>query len=382
MIRILTAGESHGPALVGILEGMPAGVKISQRAIDRDLARRQMGYGRGGRMQIERDRAEILSGIRFGESIGSPIALLIHNRDFAHWKERMAQFGPPVGPAVTKPRPGHADLAGALKYQRADARDILERASARETAMRVGLGALAKALLGSCRIQVISHVVSLGGVRARSAHLGPADLARIDRSPVRCADPEAEVAMIEAIDRAKSAGDTLGGVIEVVAFGVPVGLGSHAHYDRRLDAQLASAMVSIPAIKGGEVGDAWWSAEQRGSAVHDPIAFTPGQGFTRPTNRAGGIEGGMSNGQPIRLRAAMKPLSSLRRPLMSADLITHQPFDAQVERSDVVALPAAGVVAEAVMALVLATALTEKFGAKTLTELKRAKAAYERRLHS
>ncbi len=380
MIRILTAGESHGPALVGILEGMPAGVKIAQRAIDKDLSRRQMGYGRGGRMQIERDRAQILSGVRFGEAIGSPIALLITNRDFAHWQDRMANSGPPAGLTVTRPRPGHADLAGALKYGRTDARDILERASARETAMRVALGALAKTLLATCGIQVLSHVTALGGVQADVGVLTPADLARIDRSPVRTADPQAEVAMIAAIDRAKEAGDTLGGMVEVVAFGVPVGLGSHAQYDRRLDAAVAGAMVSIPAIKGAEVGDAWWSADQVGSMVHDPIGFTPGEGFTRPTNRAGGIEGGMSNGQPIRVRIAMKPLSSLRRPLASTDLITHKPFDAQVERSDVVALPAAGVVAEAVLALVLASALTEKFGADTLTELKRAKRAYERRL--
>ncbi len=380
MIRILTAGESHGPALVGILEGMPAGVRIGERAINRELARRQMGYGRGGRMQIERDRAEILSGVRFGESIGSPIALLIPNRDFLHWQERMAKAGPKSGPPFTRPRPGHADLAGALKYGRLDARDILERASARETAMRVALGALAKILLARIGIQVLSHVVALGGVVAKEVPVGPGDLARIDRSPVRTADPLAELAMIAAIDRAKEAGDTLGGLVEVVAFGAPVGLGSHAHYDRRLDARLAGAMVSIPAIKGVEVGDAFWSAGQVGSAVHDPIHFQAGQGFTRPSNRAGGIEGGISNGQPIRARVAMKPLSSLRRPLESADLVSHQPFDAQVERSDVVALPAAGVVAEAVMALTLASAVTEKFGADTLVELMRAKRAYERRL--
>lgn len=379
-MRFLTAGESHGPALVGILEGMPAGVKVSTEAIDKDLGRRQMGYGRGGRMVIEKDKAEILSGVRFGESLGSPIALLVKNRDFEHWKDRMSVEGDPTGPAFTRPRPGHADLPGALKYGREDARDILERASARETTMRVALGALAKGLLVKFGIRIVSHVVALGPVQARPLDVTPEMDEMIDASPFRTADSQAEDAMKEAVDRAKQEGDTLGGVFEVLAFSVPVGLGSHVHYDRRLDGRLAQALLSIPAQKGLEVGDAFWGAGEAGSQVHDPIQFRPGEGFLRTQNRAGGLEGGITNGETLRLRVYMKPLSSLRRPLPSADLKTGEAFEAQVERSDVTAVPAAGVIGEAMVALVLADALLEKFGADTLSDIQQAFHAYQGRL--
>jgi len=379
-VRYLTAGESHGPGLVGILEGMPAGLRVSSEAVHRELARRQGGYGRGQRMRIEHDEVEWLAGVRFGETLGSPIALLIRNRDFERWQERMAPQGPAAGPPFTRPRPGHADLAGALKYGRQDARDILERASARETAMRVALGALAKALLGEFDIGVASHVVALGGVEA-----GPVariDPEAVDRSPVRCADQEAEARMIAAIDAAQLRGDTLGGVVEVRACGVPPGLGSHVQWDRRLDARLAEAVLSVPAIKGVEVGAAFWAAGAHGSDVHDEIFHTAGEGFTRRTNRAGGSEGGISNGEDVVVRAAMKPLSSLRRPLRSADLLTGEPGVAQVERSDITTVPAAGVVLEAVLALTLADLLLEKFGGDCLADLQAAYDHYLGRLRT
>ncbi len=369
-MRYLTAGESHGPALVGVLEGMPAGLHLSAEAVNRELLRRQGGYGRGQRMRIERDEIEWLAGVRFGETLGSPIALLIRNRDFARWQQRMASEGPETGPAFTRPRPGHADLAGALKYGRRDARDILERASARETAMRVALGAIAKALLRHFGIEIVSHVVALGGVTASPP--ATLDIEAIDRSPVRCADPLAEQAMMQAIDDARLKGDTLGGVVEVQALGVPVGLGAHVHWDRKLDGRLGQAMLSVPAIKGLEIGAASWAAGQPGSLVHDEIFYDAPEGFTRHSNRSGGSEGGISTGQPVWVRAAMKPLSSLHRPLRSVDMETKEEFLAQVERSDITAVPAAGVVLEAVMALVLAELFLEKFSGDALEDVEAA----------
>ncbi len=369
-MRYLTAGESHGPALVGVLEGMPAGLHLSAEAVNRELLRRQGGYGRGQRMRIERDEIEWLAGVRFGETLGSPIALLIRNRDFARWQQRMASEGPETGPAFTRPRPGHADLAGALKYGRRDARDILERASARETAMRVALGAIAKALLRHFGIEIVSHVVALGGVTASPP--ATLDIEAIDRSPVRCGDPLAEQAMMQAIDDARLKGDTLGGVVEVQALGVPVGLGAHVHWDRKLDGRLGQAMLSVPAIKGLEIGAASWAAGQPGSLVHDEIFYDAPEGFTRHSNRSGGSEGGISTGQPVWVRAAMKPLSSLHRPLRSVDMETKEEFLAQVERSDITAVPAAGVVLEAVMALVLAELFLEKFSGDALEDVEAA----------
>jgi len=362
-LRYFTAGESHGPCLLGVIEGLPAGLKLDLAAIQRDLARRQKGYGRGGRMKIETDQAEILSGIRLGETIGSPLTLLVKNKDFKI----------DTLPAVTRPRPGHADLAGVLKYDRQDARDILERASARETAMRVAIGSVAKQLLSvTAGIEVVGHLVGLGPVQARTEGLSLADIRdRSEASPVRCADPEAEKRMIEAIDAAKANGDTLGGIIEVIATGVPVGLGSHVHWDRKLDARLAWALMSIQAIKGVEVGLGFEAARRMGSQVHDEILPGSGAEFLRGSNNAGGFEGGMTNGQPIVVRAAMKPIATLMKPIRSVDLQTRQEAKAAIERSDVCAAPAAAVVGEAVVAIELAAALLDKFGGDSVRELKR-----------
>ncbi|MFL5539754.1 MAG: chorismate synthase [Longimicrobiaceae bacterium] len=379
--RFTTAGESHGPALAALVEGVPAGVPLAADAIDAELRRRQGGYGRGGRMRIESDRAEILSGVRHGETLGSPVTLLVRNRDWENWTAAMSPS--PVENAdddqamrrVFFPRPGHADLVGALKYDRADARDILERASARETAARVAAGAVAKALLGAVGISVGSHVVALGGVVAQRADALPEELnAASDPSPVRCLDAEAEGRMIDAIDAAKAAGDTLGGVVEVVARGVPAGLGSHVAWDRKLDGRLAGALMSIQAIKGVEVGLGFEAAARPGSRVHDAIVLggsAQGGGYGRVGNNAGGLEGGISTGQPIVVRAAMKPISTLMRPLRTVDLRTGEPAEAVRERSDVCAVPAAGVVAEAMVALVLADALLEKVGGDSLAEVRR-----------
>jgi chorismate synthase len=380
--RFVTAGESHGPALVVVVEGLPAGLAIGAQAIDAELRRRQGGYGRGGRMRIESDRAEILSGVRHGETLGSPIALLVRNRDWANWTDAMAAARPANAEddqamrRVYLPRPGHADLVGALKYDRTDARDILERASARETTVRVAAGALAKRLLGEFGIEVASHVVSLGGIHAATPADLPDDLNAVaDCSPVRCLDDEAGDRMIERIDAAKHEGDTLGGVVEVVVRGLPVGLGSHVAWDRKLDARLAGALMSIQAIKGVEIGLGFEAARRPGSRVHDEIvaddAHRAGGGFGRAGNHAGGLEGGITTGQPLVLRAAMKPISTLMRPLKSVDLRTHEPADAVRERSDVCAVPAAGVVAEAMAAIVLADAMLEKFGGDSLREMRR-----------
>lgn len=361
-LRYFTAGESHGPVLVAILEGLPAGLKLDIPAINADLARRQKGYGRGGRMRLETDQVEVLSGLRLGETIGSPLTLSVKNKDF-----KINEL-----PAVTKPRPGHADLAGVIKYDRQDARDILERASARETTMRVALGAVAKQVLAEIGVEVVGHLVALGPVTARTDGLTLAQIReRAEVSEVRCADADAAQQMIAAIDAAKADGDTLGGVVEVIATGVPVGLGSHAQWDRKLDANLCRAIVSIQAFKGAEIGLGFEAARRVGSQVHDEIV--PGQEgqLVRTSNNAGGFEGGMTNGQPIIVRGAMKPLSTLMKPMRSVDLKTRQEVKGAVERSDVCATPAAAVIAEAVVALELLRATLDKFGGDSLSELKR-----------
>jgi chorismate synthase len=390
MLRFTTAGESHGSALVSILEGMPAGVPLLASHIDTELARRQQGYGRGRRMQIEHDVVELVSGVRAGETIGSPIAMLIRNRDWKNWQEIMDPAPREGDPAprkrvVTRPRPGHADLTGMLKYDRADARDILERASARETTARVAAGAVCRRLLDELGIGVSSHLIHLGGVDAARPEPLPDDVnAAADASPLRTLDRDAELVMIERIDAAKRAGNTLGGVCEVICDGVPVGLGSHISWERKLDGRLAAALMSIPAVKGVEVGLGFEAARRQGSDVHDEIDLAPGRPHTghvrRRTNRAGGLEGGITTGEPIVLRAAMKPISTLMRPLETIDVATREPAQAVAERSDVTAVPAMGVIAEAMVAFIIAQAVLEKFGGDSLPELKRNHAGYITRL--
>jgi len=382
MFRFTTAGESHGRGLVAVLEGIPAGLPLSAERINAELKRRMGGYGRGARMKIEADQIEWLAGVRAGETLGSPIAMLVWNRDWEHWQDVMAPEADAAAGGgggaerrrqVTRPRPGHADLAGALKYDRQDARDILERASARETVARVACGAVCKVLLEQFGVEVGSHVVELGGVVAQSPVPIPQPLnAASDASPVRCLDPEAEREMIARIDAAKAAGDTLGGVVEVIALGAPVGLGSHVSWDAKLDGRLAQALMSIPAVKGVELGLGFEAARRKGSEVHDEIL----PGLARATNRAGGTEGGMTTGEPVVARVAMKPISTLMAPLRTVDLRTGTAAQAQSERSDVTAVPAMGVIAEAMMALVLAHALLEKFGGDALSETKRNFAGY------
>lgn len=377
-LRFTTAGESHGRGLVAVLESIPAGLAISAAPINAELKRRMAGYGRGARMKIEADEIEWLAGVRAGETIGAPIAMLVWNRDWTHWQDVMAPEAASPGEArrrrVTRPRPGHADLTGALKFDRADARDILERASARETAARVACGAVCKLLLAEFGIDIGSHVVELAGVIASPAQPLPVPLnPRADQSPVRCLDPEAERTMIARIDAAKAAGDTVGGVVEVVALGLPVGLGSHASWDTRLDGRLAQAVMSIPAVKGVELGLGFEAARRHGSEVHDEIL----PGFRRATNRAGGTEGGMSTGEPLVLRAAMKPISTLMSPLATVDLASGATAQAQSERSDVTAVPAVGVIAEAMTALVVARAMIEKFGGDSLSEMRRNVEGYQ-----
>lgn len=383
MLRLLTAGESHGPALVAIIEGLPAGLPVSQEALDRDLRRRQVGYGRGERMKIEQDQARLLSGVRFGKTLGTPVALLIENRDWPAWQERMAPLGtPPAGlEQVTLPRPGHADLAGYYKFGFSDLRDVLERASARETAARVAAGGLARRLLQEFGVKVFSHVLSLGPARAKLEELEWEEIhLRAEASPLRCADAQAEAAMKTAIDQAAQQGDTLGGVFQLIAVGVPPGLGSYAQWDRRLDGRLAGAVMSIPAVKGVEIGLGFQAGQLPGSRVHDEILLGPQGRLTRATNRAGGLEGGLTNGQPIVMQAAMKPIPTLRQPLRSVNLESRQPASAAQERADVCALPAAGVVAEAMCCLVLADALLEKFGADSLDDMKTAWQSYLNRI--
>lgn len=389
MIRFTTAGESHGKALVAILEGIPAGLPLIADDIDRDLARRMQGHGRGARMKIESDRVEILSGVRAGETLGSPITLQIRNRDWENWADVMAPEPDPAGsPArrrrVQRPRPGHADLVGVLKYGRSDARDILERASARETAARVACGAVCRTLLAQTGVEIGSHVVELGGIVASVPDTLPQPLnAAADASPVRCLDADATAEMVAAIDAAQRAGDTLGGVVEVVARGVIVGLGSHVSWDRKLDGRIAQAMLSIPAVKGVAIGLGFEAARRPGSAVHDPITTgdaTMMGGFTRGANNAGGLEGGMTTGAPVVVRVAKKPISTLMRPLDTVDLGSGSPAKAQSERSDVTAVPALGVITEAMLALMLADVMVEKFGGDSLGEMLAAIERYRREL--
>jgi len=384
--RFLTAGESHGEALVAVIDGVPAGLPLTEDDINRDLARRQRGYGRGGRMKIERDRVHIASGVRWGLTLGSPISLTIPNLDWENWKATMSVAPPDPGTAakqVTRPRPGHADLAGAMKYGHKDIRNVLERSSARETTTRVAVAGVAKRLLGEFGIEILSHVTEIGGVRVGELDLPWSEIKRrAEESEVRCADPEATDRMIGAIDDAKAKGDTLGGVFEVVALGCPVGLGSYVQWDRRLDGRLAQAFCSIQAIKGAEIGLGFETARRPGSEVHDEILYDADQGFKRTTNNAGGLEGGVTNGQPVVVRAAMKPLSTLRTPLRSVDLATKEAVEAVVERSDVCAVPAAGIIGEAMMAIVLAQAFLEKFGGDSLEEIRRNYDAYQESLKS
>src|SRR4051794_24272388 len=392
MLRFLTAGESHGRALVVILEGLPAGLAVDVDAIARDLKRRQGGYGRGRRMAIESDRADIVSGVRAGETLGAPVAMLIENRDWTNWQYTMRSTAEYTGTpeaagarraAVTRPRPGHADLAGGAKYERTDLRDILERASARETAARVAAGAIARQLLEHVGIQLASHVFRIGSVGLpETSAVTFADAARLPLdAALRCTDPALERAMIGEIDRAREAGDTLGGAFEVIATGVPIGLGSYVQWDRKLDGRLAQALMSIPAIKAVGVGAGPAVATLPGSQVHDEIvpdaAGARVTSVARPTNNAGGLEGGVTNGEDVRVTASMKPISTLMKPLRSVDLATMTPSPAAIERSDVCAVPAAAVVGEAMVSLVLADALLERFGGDSIVGLDRAMAASE-----
>ncbi len=386
LLRLTTAGESHGPALLCTLEGMPAGIPLRAEDINADLFRRQQGYGRGRRMQIERDEIEFLSGVRAGETLGSPIAMLIRNKDWKNWVEIMDPAPRDEDAdglrkrSVTRPRPGHADLTGILKYDRDDARDILERASARETTARVAGAAIARALLKAFDVTIGSHLVHLGGIDAAAVKL-PNDInAAADASPVRTLDRDAEARIIALIDAAKADGNTLGGICEVVARGLPVGLGSHVSWDRKLDGRVGQAMLSIPAVKGVEIGIGFDSARKTGAEVHDEIAMAPGRAIAgnvqRTTNRAGGLDGGMTNGEPVVVRVAMKPISTLMKPLQTIDTTTSETAQAVVERSDVTAVPAMGVIAEAMLALVLADAMLEKFGGDSLGEMRRNYDAY------
>ena len=372
-LRVLTAGESHGPALTVIVEGLPAGVPVDRAKVDADLARRQGGYGRGGRMKIEKDQVEVLSGVRHGKTLGSPVALLVRNRDHENWKDVMSPD--PQPPEATErralkyPRPGHADLAGALKYLTTDLRNVLERASARETTMRVAAGALARALLEAVGIEVRSHVLRIGSAAAPDATVDWDALAAVEESPVRCVDGAAGLAMIATIDAAKKAGDTVGGVFEVVARGVPYGLGSFGQWDRKLDGRLAQALMSIHAVKAVAVGDGFRAGDTPGSTFHDEILYEEERGIVRGSNRAGGLEGGVTNGEMVRVQAVIKPIPTLVMPLRSIDMKTKEPKAASVERSDTCVVPAAGVVGEAMVSWVLADALLEKFGGDSLAEV-------------
>jgi chorismate synthase len=382
-LRLITAGESHGPGLTCILEGLPAGLEIAPEDLNRDMARRQLGHGRGGRMKIERDSAEVTGGIRHGRTLGGPIAVQVANRDFANWQERMSPWPVPedVGEAHL-PRPGHADLVGTLKFKQSDVRNILERASARETAARVAGGGLCKAFLRRLGVAVHSHVLQIASVHApaRERALAPADFAKVDSSPVRCLDEEASKAMVREIDELRRANESLGGVFEVQAFGLVPGLGSHVSWEERLDGRLAMALCSIQAVKGVAIGDAFAVAGVPGSHAHDEILFSEERGYYRETNRAGGLEGGMTNGCPLIVRGAMKPLSTLTKPLRSVDIATHDPAEALRERTDSCTVPAAGVVGEAMVALVLADAYRSKFGGDHVDDVLQALAAYEERI--
>ncbi|MEV4457494.1 chorismate synthase [Microbispora sp. NPDC004025] len=385
MLRWLTAGESHGPELLAILEGLPAGVEVTTADLAEALRRRRLGYGRGARMKFEQDVVTISGGVRHGRTLGSPVAIRVGNTEWPKWETVMA--ADPVDPAVlegqarnaprSRPRPGHADLAGMQKYGFDDARPVLDRASARETAARVALGQVARSFLKQALgVDIVSHVVSIGEASAPSDVLpGPGDMEAVDADPVRCVDPAASAAMVAEIDKAHKDGDTLGGVVEVVVYGLPPGLGSYTHWDRRLDARLAAALMGIQAIKGVAVGDGFETARRPGSRAHDEIENTP-EGVRRMTNRAGGVEGGMTNGEPLRVSAAMKPISTVPRALATVDVLTGEPAKAHHERSDVCAVPAAAIVAEAMVALVLADAAVEKFGGDSVEEVARNLAGY------
>jgi chorismate synthase len=381
-LTFTTAGESHGPGLVAIVDGLPAGLEIDREALDRDMARRQLGHGRGGRMKIERDAVEVRSGVRHGRTLGSPVAVLVANRDYANWEDRMNPW--PVDAEIEEvhlPRPGHADLAGLLKFGHTDVRNVLERASARETAARVAAGGLAKAFLAAVGVSVHSHVLRIGSVEAKvPQELGPEDFASVDDSPVRCLDADAEHAMIEEIDRLRKANESLGGIFEVRAFGLVPGLGSHTTPEGRLDGRLAQAIVSIQAVKGVSVGEAWDVAARPGSQAHDEIFYSEERGYHRETNHAGGVEGGMSNGESLVVQGALKPISTLTKPLRSVDTETKEPAQALRERTDSAVVPAAGVVGEAMVALTLARCYREKFGGDHIDDVHEAIEAYTRRI--
>jgi chorismate synthase len=381
-LRFTTAGESHGPGLVAIVEGLPAGLELDRGRIDADMARRQLGHGRGGRMKIESDSVEIRSGVRHGRTLGSPVAVLVANRDYANWEERMNPW--PVEADVEQvhtPRPGHADLAGLLKFGHDDVRNVLERASARETAARVAAGALAKELLRTFGVSVHSHVIRIGSVTAPERDdLTPEDFAGVDESPVRCLDPDASAAMVEEIDRLRKANESLGGIFEVRAFGLVPGIGSFTSWEERLDGRLAQALVSIQAVKGVSVGEAWEVAGRPGSESHDEIFWSDEEGWHRETNRAGGVEGGMTNGESLVVRGALKPISTLTKPLRSVDTETKEPAQALRERTDSTVVPAAGVVGEAMTSLVLARGYREKFGGDHIDDALAAFTAYRERI--
>jgi chorismate synthase len=382
-LRLITAGESHGPGLTCLVEGLPAGLRLTPEDLNDDMARRQLGHGRGGRMKIERDAAEVTAGVRHGLTLGGPVALQVANRDYANWEDRMNPW--PVGEEIAEvhlPRPGHADLVGTQKYKHSDVRNILERASARETAARVAGGALCKAFLKAVGVQVRSHVIQVASVRAPEPQrsLTLKDFAEVDSSPVRCLDTEAAKAMVREIDELRKANESLGGVFEVQAFGLVPGLGSHISWEERLDGRLAMAICSIQAMKGVSIGDAFTIAGLPGSAAHDEIFYSPERGYYRETNRAGGLEGGMTNGDPLIVRGAMKPLPTLTKPLRSVDTATHEAAQALRERTDSCTVPAAGVVGEAMVALVLADAYRAKFGGDHIDDVLEAVRAYRERI--
>jgi len=381
-LRVVTAGESHGPGLTTIVEGLPAGLELEREAVNRDMARRQLGHGRGGRMKIERDTAEITAGVRHGRTLGGPVALQVANRDYANWEERMSPW--PVEadvPEVHLPRPGHADLAGTWKFGFSDVRDVLERASARETAARVAGGALAKAFLRAVGTEVVSHVTQIASVRAPERDdLAFDDFAAVDESPVRCLDAEAGSAMVQEINVLRKRNESLGGVFELRAFGLAPGLGSHVSWEERLDGRIGMALLSIQALKGVGLGDGFDLAGRPGSEAHDEIFYDDERGYHRHTNHSGGLEGGMTTGEPLVVRCAMKPLPTLTKPLRSVDIATRQPAQALRERTDSCVVPAAGVVGEAMLAIVLASAYREKFGGDHIDDVRAALAAYEKRI--
>src|SRR5947209_3659798 len=381
-LRLITAGESHGPGLTCIVEGLPAGLELEREALNADMARRQLGHGRGGRMKIERDEAHVTAGVRHGRTLGGPVALQVANRDYTNWEERMNPW--PVEADVAEvhlPRPGHADLVGVQKFRFTDVRNVLERASARETAARVAGGGLAKAFLRALGVEVLSHVVQIGPVRAAPrGELGPADFARVDEDPVRCLDPAASAAMVEHINRQRKANESIGGVFEVRAFGLTPGLGSHVSWEERLDGRLAQAICSIQAIKGVGFGDGFDLAGAPGSEAHDEIFYSDERGFYRETNHAGGLEGGMTTGEPLVVRGALKPIPTLTKPLRSVDIATLDPAEALRERTDSCVVPAGGVVGEAMVAFVLADAYRRKFGGDHIDDVREAVRAYEERI--